>query len=122
MNLNGWQDVISIRDDTSHPAQLRYESSVVYSPRPGTGRIWRCNRLNRSHFKRRLLCWRLRREWYQGYRHSGYDQNDLTAEVSHILLDAVRVLCVQSGSELLSQERKNRLLDLFGNRLELLQS
>jgi len=32
MNLNGWQDVICKPDNSSHPAGLRYESSVIYSP------------------------------------------------------------------------------------------
>jgi hypothetical protein len=83
------QDVISKRDDTSHPAQLRYESSVVYCPRPGTGRVWRCNWLDRSNLKRRLLWWRLCRKRHHRNRHSGYNQYDLTAEMSHIFLDGL---------------------------------
>jgi hypothetical protein len=57
--------------------------------------------LDQRHFKRRLDCWRLRCR-YRGA--GGYDQYDLTAEVSHII-----PRCVQLDSELLLQERKKLL-------------
>jgi hypothetical protein len=59
----------------------------------------------------RLLCGRLR--CHHGSGRAGYDQYDLTAEVSHFFLDAGRIQYVQFDSNLLCDRRDSPIRDLL---------